>query len=49
MMMRRGCECNRSTLDTIGAAGFDVVEVEQTELNKSPKFVRPLIVGAALA
>jgi ubiquinone/menaquinone biosynthesis C-methylase UbiE len=44
-----GCDCNRSTLDTIKAAGFDVVEIEQTELDKSPKFVRPLIVGAAKA
>ena len=49
MMMRRGCECNRSTLDTIGAAGFDVVEVERTEMKNTPKFVRPLIVGPAEA
>jgi ubiquinone/menaquinone biosynthesis C-methylase UbiE len=42
-----GCDCNRKTLDAIEAAGFDVTEVEHTELPKSPRFVRPLIVGAA--
>jgi ubiquinone/menaquinone biosynthesis C-methylase UbiE len=42
-----GCDCNRRTLDAIEAAGFEVTEVEHTELPKSPRFVRPLIVGAA--
>ena len=42
-----GCDCNRATLDSITAAGFDVTELEQTEMSKAPKFVRPLIVGAA--
>ena len=41
-----GCECNRPTLDSIRAAGFDVTDVEQTVLPKAPKFVRPLIVGS---
>jgi ubiquinone/menaquinone biosynthesis C-methylase UbiE len=41
------CDCNRSTLAAIEAAGFDVEEVEHTELPKSPPFVRPLIVGTA--
>jgi ubiquinone/menaquinone biosynthesis C-methylase UbiE len=44
-----GCDCNRPTLDTIEAAGFEVANVEHTTLEKSPKFVRPLIVGAATA
>ena len=35
------------TLDSIRAAGFDVREVEQTVVPKAPRFVRPLIVGAA--
>ena len=43
-----GCECNRATLDTIKAEGFEVDSLEQTTLNKVPKFVRPAIVGAAL-
>jgi ubiquinone/menaquinone biosynthesis C-methylase UbiE len=41
------CDCNRPTLDTIRAAGFEVTKLEQTELPKAPPFVRPLIVGTA--
>ena len=44
-----GCDCNRPTLESIENAGFDVTEVEHTELPKAPKFVRPLIVGSAQA
>jgi len=43
------CDCNRPTLDTIEAAGFDITALEHTELPKSPSFVRPAIIGAALA
>jgi ubiquinone/menaquinone biosynthesis C-methylase UbiE len=43
-----GCECNRRTLDSIQAEGFDVVRLERTKLLKAPKFVRPLIAGTAL-
>jgi SAM-dependent methyltransferase len=43
------CECNRPTLDSIRAAGFEVTHLERTTLNKVPKFVRPLIVGTAVA
>jgi ubiquinone/menaquinone biosynthesis C-methylase UbiE len=42
-----GCDCNRSTLSTLEAADFTVSRLEQTTLPKAPKFVRPLIVGAA--
>jgi ubiquinone/menaquinone biosynthesis C-methylase UbiE len=42
-----GCECNRSTLSSIQAAGFAVATVEHTLLGKVPSFVRPLIVGTA--
>lgn len=41
------CDCNRQTLETIRSAGFEVTELEQTELPKAPPFVRPLIVGIA--
>ena len=41
------CNCNRSTLDAIRAAGFTIGEVEHGELPKAPRFVRPLAVGAA--
>ncbi len=41
------CDCNRPTLTTIERAGFHVSRLERTTLPKAPKFVRPLIVGAA--
>ena len=41
------CDCNRPTLDTIEAAGFIVDALEHMELPKSPRFVRPAIVGTA--
>ena len=41
------CDCNRPTLDTIRSTGFEVTELEQTELPKAPPFVRPLILGTA--
>jgi hypothetical protein len=44
-----GCECNRATLDTIRAAGFEVQSLERTTLPKAPRFVRPLIAGVATA
>jgi ubiquinone/menaquinone biosynthesis C-methylase UbiE len=43
------CDCNRPTLSTIEASGFTVSQLEQTEMPKAPKFVRPLIVGTAVA
>ncbi|HEY2353860.1 MAG TPA: class I SAM-dependent methyltransferase [Gaiellaceae bacterium] len=43
------CDCNRNTLSAIGAAGFDVTQLEHSAMPKAPKFVRPLIVGAASA
>ncbi len=42
-----GCHCNRSTLDSIRNAGFDVTQLEHDTLKHAPPFVRPLIVGAA--
>jgi ubiquinone/menaquinone biosynthesis C-methylase UbiE len=44
-----GCHCNRSTLDGIRAAGFEVTQVENDTLKHAPPFVRPLIVGVAQA
>jgi ubiquinone/menaquinone biosynthesis C-methylase UbiE len=43
------CDCNRPTLEAIRSAGFEVTELEQTELPKAPPFVRPLIIGTATA
>jgi ubiquinone/menaquinone biosynthesis C-methylase UbiE len=44
-----GCDCNRRTLGTIEAAGFEVKRVEHGAIPKVPRFVRPLIIGAASA
>lgn len=41
------CDCNRPTLASIRAAGFDVFDVEHTAMHKVPPFVAPLIVGVA--
>ena len=43
-----GCECNRETLASIEAAGFTVSQVDRALTPEAPKFVRPLIVGAAV-
>jgi ubiquinone/menaquinone biosynthesis C-methylase UbiE len=43
-----GCHCNRDTLSTIRAAGFDVPELEHDRLPKAPPIVRPMIRGAAV-
>jgi ubiquinone/menaquinone biosynthesis C-methylase UbiE len=43
------CDCNRPTLATVEAAGFQVTTLEHTELPKAPSFARPAIIGAALA
>ena len=43
------CNCNRPTLETIRSAGFDPADVVYSELPKSPAFVRPMVVGDALA
>src|SRR5580765_3223903 len=44
-----GCDCNRQTLAAIEEQGFTVSRIEPTELPKAPKFVRPAIVGTAVA
>jgi ubiquinone/menaquinone biosynthesis C-methylase UbiE len=46
-VMGAGCNCNRSTLETIRAAGFRIVELERNSLQKAPPIVRPLVVGVA--
>ncbi len=43
------CDCNRPTLDTIKAAAFTLTRLEHTALPKTPKFVRPAIMGSATA
>jgi ubiquinone/menaquinone biosynthesis C-methylase UbiE len=42
-----GCQCNRSTLETIRAAGFEVTHLEHDTLKHAPPFIRPLVVGVA--
>jgi len=43
------CDCNRPTLDTLEQGGFRLTALEHTELPKAPSFVRPTIVGSAVA
>ena len=43
------CECNRPTLHTIEDAGFEVGSLQHVSMPKAPSFVRPAIVGAAVA
>jgi ubiquinone/menaquinone biosynthesis C-methylase UbiE len=43
------CDCNRPTLNTIEAGGFDVTKIEHITAKKVPKFVSPFIVGSATA
>jgi len=42
------CDCNRPTLATIEGEGFAVSRLERTTFPKAPKFVSPLILGAAV-
>jgi ubiquinone/menaquinone biosynthesis C-methylase UbiE len=46
-IVAHGCNCNRRTLEAIGAAGYRLTSLERTVLRKAPPFVRPLIVGIA--
>jgi ubiquinone/menaquinone biosynthesis C-methylase UbiE len=43
------CECNRPTVQTLEGAGFKIDDIEQTELPKTPKFVRTAVTGVAVA
>jgi ubiquinone/menaquinone biosynthesis C-methylase UbiE len=42
-----GCNCNRPTVATIGASGFEITALERDVLRKAPPIVRPLAVGVA--
>lgn len=44
-----GCNCNRPTLDTLRAGGFEIDELTEDTMKKAPPIVRPLIVGTAVA
>lgn len=44
-----GCDCNRPTLAAIESGGFTVARVRRAAMPKAPKFVQPLIIGAATA
>lgn len=46
-VIAHGCNCNRSTLDAIRAAGFTITSLERHQMPKAPPFVRPLVVGRA--
>ena len=42
-----GCNPNRDTLAAVSAAGFDVRELQHSEIPKAPAVERPLIIGVA--
>jgi len=42
-----GCRCNRDTVAAIGAAGFQLDDVEEGSLPKMPPIIRPLASGSA--
>lgn len=42
-----GCQCNRSTVETIRSTGFSISRLECLELPKAPPIVRPLVIGNA--
>lgn len=42
-----GCHCNRDTVSAISTAGFDLGDIERSELPKAPPIVRPLARGNA--
>jgi hypothetical protein len=42
-----GCNCNRTTANGIGAAGFSITTLAHDTLRKAPPIVRPLIIGVA--
>jgi ubiquinone/menaquinone biosynthesis C-methylase UbiE len=44
-----GCECTRDTLRSIRANGFEVATVDRIMAEKFPSFVRPVIIGVAVA
>jgi ubiquinone/menaquinone biosynthesis C-methylase UbiE len=46
-VIAHGCNCNRATLDAIGASGFAVTTLERHQMPKAPPFVRPLVIGTA--
>ena len=43
-----GCNCNRATLSVIEGAGLDIERKRLGTLPKSPKIVKPLLVGTAV-
>jgi SAM-dependent methyltransferase len=42
-----GCRCNRDTVAAMGAAGFELDEVDEGSLPKMPSIIRPLARGSA--
>ena len=43
-----GCHCNRATLAAIEAAALTVQEVDHGRMPRAPRFLEPLVVGAAV-
>ena len=44
-----GCNCNRPTLESIGAAGFAIRRVQRDTLRWVPPIAQPLVIGSGEA
>ena len=44
-----GCECNRATVASIQAAGFEITELEHRAMPKVPAYISPFVAGRAAA
>jgi ubiquinone/menaquinone biosynthesis C-methylase UbiE len=42
-----GCQCNRATVEAVGAAGFAIGELRRDRIPKAPAIVKPLVIGTA--
>jgi ubiquinone/menaquinone biosynthesis C-methylase UbiE len=42
-----GCHCNRDTVATLAASGFEIEDLQRGQLPKAPPIVRPLARGTA--
>jgi hypothetical protein len=43
-----GCHPNRTTLDAIASAGFELADVEQLDAPDMPRLATPLVSGSAM-
>ena len=47
-LLGRGCQCNRSTVEQVRAAGFTVTALQREMLPMVPAIVKPVVIGTAI-